>query len=76
METVWPLSVFLFKNASAKSLKGNEENELPIFEISFLRNITHVLKKYSFSLMTRIILCYKIFLIDQINLESALYFGF
>lgn len=29
---------FLFKNASAKSLKGNEEHELPIFEISFLRN--------------------------------------
>ena len=65
---------FLFENASAKSLKGNEENELPIFEISFLRNYSCSQK--IFSLMTIIIICYQIFLIDQINFESALYFGF
>lgn len=65
------VSFFYLKNASTKSLKGNEEKRITYFEISFLRNYSCSQKIFIFSMTS--IICYKIFLIDQINFELIIF---
>lgn len=62
----------MFRQKAFKILKGNEKSELPIFEMRFLRNIryTHILEKYSFSLINSIILSYEIFLLTKLILNQ------